>query len=265
MFVTRHSGRLLSEHFRLLLRVSTNELRSRYAGAVFGMGWVFLTPLLMLSIYAVVYLLIFRVRVPGLSASQYVLYIFSGLVPYLMTSEAVASSVTSVISSRSVWTNTVFPVDLAPVKAVLLSQLSMVIGMVAIVAGLVGTGSLRWTIVLVPVVWVLHVVALIGLTWILSLVNLVFRDLQNLIGLALMVLMVASPIAYTPAMVPAHLKLLLLANPYYPFLVSYQELIVLGKIPSLTVVLSMIVISASLFLTGGYFFSRAKPVMLDYV
>ncbi len=260
-----HSGRLIRDHFRLLLRVSRNELRSRYAGSLFGIGWAILTPLLMLAIYAAVYVVIFKVKVPGLSTSEYVLYVFAGLVPYLMTSEAIGSSVTSVIASRSVWTNTVFPVDLAPAKSVLLSQVTMVTGFTTILVSLAALGLLRWTVLLLPVVWGLHVLALVGVTWVLSLVNLVFRDLQNAIGLLLMLLMIASPIAYTPEMVPPQLRILLVANPYYPFLSGYQHLTVLGELPSAGTFAAMVAVGVGLFAVGGFFFSRAKTVMLDYV
>lgn len=261
----RHSGRLIRDHFRLLLRVSWSELRARYAGSLFGVGWSLLTPLLMLAIYAAVYAVIFDIRIPGLTTSEYVLYIFAGLVPYLMTSEAIGTSVTSVIASRSVWTNTVFPVDLAPPKSVLLSQVTMLAGFGVILGALAVRGQLRWTVLVLPVVWGLHVLALLGVTWMLALVNLVFRDLQNAIGLLLMALMIASPIAYTPEMVPQNLRILLLANPYYPFLTGYQHLTVLGDLPGPATFGAMAVVGIGLFVVGGYFFSRAKPVMLDYV
>lgn len=260
-----HSGRLLRQHFGLLLRVARSDLRARYAGSVAGIGWSVLTPLLMLGIYALVYAFVFRVRIPQLSVAEYVLYIFAGLVPYLMTSEAIGASVMSVVASRSVWTNTVFPVDLAPAKSVLLSQVPMLVGYAVIVTGLAFTGHLHATLLLVPIVWALHVLALVGLTWMLALVNLIFRDLQNAIGLLLMVLMIASPIAYTPEMVPQKLQLLLFANPYYPFLSAYQHLVVLGTLPTPMTMVAMVVLSFGLFLVGGLFFARAKPVMLDYV
>src|SRR5260370_23455236 len=89
------AGRYLRSHRHILLRVTRNELVARYAGSVLGVGWALLTPLVMMAIYAVVYLVIFRVQVPGLTPGQYVLFIFAGLVPFLMTSEALGSGVGS--------------------------------------------------------------------------------------------------------------------------------------------------------------------------
>jgi lipopolysaccharide transport system permease protein len=260
-----HSMRFLISHRRLLWQVSCNELKARYAGSIFGMSWAILTPLLLLALYAGVYLTILRVQAPGLSAGQYVLLIFSGLVPFLMTSEALASGVGAVVASKSVLSNTVFPIDLAPAKAVLLSQVPMVVGFATIIVALLATWTVSWTIVLLPLVWGLHMLALIGLVWILSLINLVFRDIQNLIGLALMGLMIVSPIAYTPEMVPPRLKVLLILNPFAYFVTAYQDVVTVGRLPVWWHWLTLVAISGSLFILGGYFFSRAKRVLIDYV
>lgn len=260
-----HSSRFLISHRRLLWRVAGHELRARYAGSVLGVGWAVLTPLAMLGVYAAVYLVIFQIRVPGLSATQYVLLIFSGLVPFLATSEALATGVGAVVANKSALSNTVFPIDLVPAKAVLLSQVTMVVGFAAIVVVLGGTARLSWTVLLAPIVWALHLMALMGLIWILSLVNLVFRDLQNVIGLALMGLMIASPIAYTPEMVPPGLKLLVVLNPFAYFVTAYQRLVVLGQVPAAWEILVLVTISIGTFLVGGYFFIRAKSALIDYV
>ena len=107
--------------------------------------------------------------------------------------------------------------------------------------------------------------ALIGVSWVLSLVNVVLRDLQNLITLLLVLLMIASPIAYTPAMVPASLHWVLLVNPLAYYVVTYQRLLVLGELPDPITAILLVVVSIGLFLLGGYFFARTKSVMIDYV
>lgn len=260
-----HSTRYLVSHRRLLWQVSRSELKARYAGLVFGVGWAVLTPLLFLALYAGVYMLILRVQAPGLTSGQYVLLIFSGLVPFLMTSEALASGVGAVVASKAVLNNTVFPIDLAPAKAVLLSQVSMVVGFTIIITALIMTRNVSWTVLLFPVIWGLHVLALIGLTWVLSLINLVFRDLQHLVGVALMSLMIASPIAYTSEMVPSSLKIVLLLNPFAYFVMAYQEVLVFGRLPIWWHWLVLGLMSGGLFVVGGAFFSRAKRVLIDYV
>ena len=263
--INGHSARYLLSHTALLLRVTWSDLGRRYAGSLLGVSWVVIAPATSIGLYAAVYRLIFRVQTPGLRGWDYVLYIFAGLVPYLMTAESLTTGVSSVIVNRSVLNNTVFPIDLAPVKAVLASQGSMLVGMTVTVVGVFAVGRARWTILLLPVVWFLQVIALIGVSWVLSLINVVLRDLQNLITLLLVVLMIASPIAYTPAMVPASLQAVLYLNPLAYFVLTYQRILVLGEPPDLITGGLLVGISIGLFLLGGFFFSRTKSVMIDYV
>ncbi len=260
-----HSARFLTSHAGLLLRVTWSDLGRRYAGSFLGLGWVVIAPAVLFGLYAVIYLLVFRVQVPGLDRGAYVLYIFSGLVPYLMTAEALTAGVGSVVVNRSILNSTVFPIDLAPVKAVLAAQGSMVVGMIVTVGGVVAAGRAHWTLLLIPVVWALQLLALVGVAWILSLVNVVFRDLQNLIGLLLVILMVASPIAYTPSMVPASVRAVLVLNPLAYFVLAYQKILVLGHVPDLASSLVIVLGSLALFVGGGWFFARVKSVMVDYV
>ena len=127
-----HSSVYLRSHLGLLFRVTRSEIVARFAGSLLGFGWAVLGPLLLLVIYATVYLLILKVRAPSLSGAEYVVLIFTGLVPFLMSSEALLSGVPSVVSNKAVLSNTVFPIDLVPIKAVLISQVTMVTGMVIV-------------------------------------------------------------------------------------------------------------------------------------
>lgn len=262
-----HSARFLRSHGLQLARVTRSELGARYAGSFLGLGWVILAPLLIIGIYALVYLYIFRAatEATGLATFQYLLYIIAGLVPYLVTAEALANGVGSVVTNKAVLSNVVFPIDLVPAKAVLASQPTMLAGAGFLTVCLALTNRLHWTIVLFPVVWFLQVLALLGVVWILSLLNVVFRDLSNLITVLLMMLLIASPIVYTTAMVPDNMKLILALNPLAYFIVVYQEIFVLGQLPTLLQSILLVGFSLTSFILGGWFFARAKAVLIDYV
>jgi lipopolysaccharide transport system permease protein len=259
------SANLLYKHRKLLFSVTINELTSRYAGSLMGFGWAILSPLLIISVYSVIYLVIFKVKTSSMSSSDYVLYIFSGLVPFLSLSESLAFGVSSVVSNKNVLNNTVFPIDLAPAKAVLLSQPTMLVGFTVILLGTGFTHRLSWTTLLLPIVWGLQIMGVIGLNWILSLVTVVFRDMQSLITIVIMVLMVASPIAYTPEMVSGLIKIIIYVNPFAYFVITYQRILVLGQLPDLITSLGVIVSSVGLFILGNWLFSQGKATVIDYV
>lgn len=259
------SGMLLLTHRSLLWRVTRNEFTARYAGSVLGIGWAVVAPLLVLGVYAAIYLVIFRVKPINMTPVEYVLYIFSGMVPFLAISEALTLGVSSVVTNKSVLANTVFPIDLVPAKAVFLSQGTLVVGLTVTILLAAFAGQLAWTAIFLPVLWLLYLPFLIGLNWMLSLFNVVFRDLQNIIAIVLMLIMVASPIAYTPDMVPSALKALVILNPFAYFIVAFQQLIILGQPLSVLHWLALIVLSGGTFALGSWFFTKAKLAIIDYL
>lgn len=259
------SARYLRSHWRLLWRVTKHELHQRYAGSLLGLGWAMLAPLLVLGIYAVVYLQVFRVRVPDMSSASYVFYVFAGLVPYLVFAESVGQGVQSVIANKAVLNNTVFPIDLTPIKPVLGAQVVMATGMSVILIGAISARGAHLTLLALPVIWLLNILWLMGLNWVLSALNVMFRDLQNIITIVLMAMLVASPIAYTPEMVPASLRPIIDLNPFAYFVIAYQQVTVLGTWPSLARTLVIVVMSTVTFVFGAWFFARLKRVIVDYV
>ena len=259
------SANLLFRHLKILIAVTRSELASRYAGSLFGMGWAILSPLLIMVVYSLVYLVIFRVRVPSLTPIDYVLYIFSGLVPFLSVSEALGMGVTSIIANKSVLNNTVFPIDLVPAKAVLLSQPTMIVGFVVVLVGTVISKGFSWTLFLLPVIWLLQIIGLVGVNWLLSLSTIIFRDMQNLITVILMMLMVASPIAYTPDMVTGMMVYLVYVNPFAYFVVGYQKVLILREMPDLITTAGIILIPTIFFLLGNWLFTNGKRAVIDYV
>lgn len=89
--------------------------------------------------------------------------------------------------------------------------------------GAIALGSASWAaIVVVPLTWIFLIMFITGLTWILSLVALVVRDISQAIGILNMAVMVLSPMAYTPEMVPPQLKFILWFNPMSYFVMCLQ-------------------------------------------
>ena len=69
----------------------------------------------------------------------------------------------------------------------------------------------------------------VGLLWILSSLNVYFRDLQNVVSVAILFSMMTSPIAYTADMVPHSLQPFLKLNPLYYLITCYQDCLMIDN------------------------------------
>src|SRR3546814_13085288 len=97
-------------------------------------------------------------------------------------------------------------------------------------------GKASWAWLLVPVVLVLLMMFLAGLTWILSLANLVLKDIQQVLTYVTIVLLIASPIAYTPDILPDALRLLYYFTHLSSYIVSLQCRLVPAHLPDCQIV-----------------------------
>ncbi len=259
------SLRVLSGYRYRVLEGVMHDVRQHYIGSVFGSLWVLLFPLLQLCIYAGLYTFIFKIRVSGLTEMGYTLLVFSGLVPLMAFNEALTAATSSLSANKSLLLNTVFPAELIPLRAALAAQVTSLSGLAITLMIGFALGKTSWqAVLLVPIFWVLLLMFAIGMGWMLSLFSLVARDIQQVLGLVIMLLFVLSPFAYTPDMVPTALKPFIYLNPLSYFVLTFQQLICYGTWPDLIPAMGAVLLGLGSFFAGFRVFQRAKYVFFDY-
>lgn len=248
--------------FGLLLRSVKIEARTQHAGTALGMFWIVLGPFLLLTLYALIYSVIFQIRVPHFTRPEYILNVFSGLVLFLAFSQAMATSTTALQKeAKLVFSN--FPAEFIPTKAVIVSYLVLLPATMFVVIGDMAFSTPSWHLLLLPLVAVFQLLFSIGLGCMLALLGMVMRDISFIIQYIVIALLVVTPIAYTPDMVPSSIKPLLYMNPLYYYVSANQHLILLNTMPPLIEIVLGVVFSFAMFMIGIVLFKRARMAMLD--
>ena len=219
----------------------------------------------MVLFYATIYVVVFQVRAPNLSPEVYTVLVMSGLSAFLMFAESFSNGLGAIVSQRSLLLNTVFPAELLPPRSVLASQMPSLVALAlaSIAAVILGSAS-PVAILVVPITWLLLIMFLIGLVWIFSLIALVFRDILQAVNLINMSMMILSPMAYTPDMVPGALKFIIWLNPISYFILCLQAPLALGTWPSPAAMIGAACLGIGTFFLGLAFFRRARFAFVDY-
>src|SRR5215510_4146180 len=103
-------------HRELLYFLVWRDLKVRYKQTVLVASWVILQPVLMTLVFATFLGNIARVPSNGV---PYILFLYSGLLPWIYFSNAVSSSSHSLIASAHMITKVYFPRSIVPFAAVL--------------------------------------------------------------------------------------------------------------------------------------------------
>lgn len=254
----------VARHWTILYRTTIAEIQTQFAGSLFGTLWLIFGQIVMLGIYALTYVVIFRIRPVDMTVYDYILYVFCGLTSFLAFSGALSAGTMSLASNRAVLLNTVFPAELIPLRSVLVASAGMPVGAIILLIADASIGHITWTTALIPVVMVLQILFVAGLCWILSLLALVFRDLQYFVYYGIMMLMFLTPIAYTPQMMPEGLNFIISVNPAAYYVMSFQYLIMLDRLPPISMVIGMFAISIVTFIVGFALCRRVKGSFYDF-
>lgn len=265
--VVRQSSAVWSSLFtsrRILYALTGVECRQKYAGSLLGLLWYPLYSALLLGSYCFIYLVVFKVKYRELSTYSFVLFIFSGLIPYLGFSDALTSSLPSVRANLRLLRNSVFPIELVPVKHVLAALVPLSCSLAILVAMILPTTHVGWHMAYLPVPVLLLVCVSLASAWLASALAVVVPDVAQLVNIALLLFMFVSPIGYSIDMVPRTARFLVYLNPM-TFLIEAFRYALLGirATPLWTDAVAVAVAVAVAGLSAALF-RQFTPVLFDY-
>lgn len=223
------------QHRRLILRLAKREVAARYRGSMLGVVWAVLTPLLMLAVYTFVFTTIFQARwgTAGDSRGEFALLLFCGLILFTVFSECVNRAPGLLLENVSYIKKVVFPLEILPVVGLVVALFNAALSF-AILAlfYLIVLGLPPLTVLLLPLVLAPLCLMTLGVSWFLAASGIFLRDLRQVVGVGVSVLMFLSPIFYPITAVPERFRAVIHLNPLTGILEQARDLLFWGRIPS---------------------------------
>jgi lipopolysaccharide transport system permease protein len=213
---------------RQILGLAAAELNSKVKGSILGIALIILYPILFAGIYVGAYSYAFKATLPGLTSSEYIIYVLTGLIPFLYFSEVIGTSTQLFRSYSSVLRNT--PVTHAVLSSMLsisaLPPVLILLGTLSFVQAITN-GSPLVILFFFAATLLLFLVA-VSFSLIISVICAIIKDLVTLMPLLLLSLLMLTPIAYALDKVPAIIKLAAMLNPVLPVIQLYRSFLIKG-------------------------------------
>jgi ABC-type polysaccharide/polyol phosphate export permease len=204
------------------------ELKVKYTASVLGAVWSLLNPLVFLAVFT------FLVKVLGNDMPHYAVFLISGLLAWNLFSVAFGNGTRVVIDNANLVKKVAFPREILPLSTVGVALVDFGLQSAVLLIFMVvsGYGFHLEALLLYPLSFVTLVVFTTAVTFWASAVNVRYRDVQHLIGLALIVWFWLTPIVYPGAQVQAFLLAhssrvnlwnLFMLNPLTPIVLGFQR------------------------------------------
>ncbi len=272
MFIIRKFSGWISQPQKVYLTMLFNQvradIRNRYLGTMLGFLWAILNPLLYTAIYSFVIVFVFRARLsPDSSPLDYVVFILSGLLPWLAFQEGVIFAMNSVVANSNIVKNLPFPLEIFPLSGAITSLVNLSVGLVLAMVGVLLSGRpFGWTILFLPFLMLVQLYFTLGFGFFLASLSVFVRDVSQTITYVLMLVLYLSPVVYDISMLPLPiLKTLSYFNPVYYFIAMYRDILYYNQAPQPVGILALIVFSSISLWFGLRFFRRTKPYFSDYL
>lgn len=256
-------------HFRELIRaVVRRELMARFSGSILGWLWAIFGPLLMLSVYTVIFSHAVGIRASTAShgVANYSLNIFVGLIMFNLFAELAYRAPALLHEHVNFIKKSIFPSEtlawIAAIRAVVYAGISFC---VLLFFELLITHSLPPTILLLPFVIVPFFLFLIGVSWFLMALGSFTRDVMHLMASIVPVFMFATPIFYSFDDVPPVLRIILRVNLVGDYVELMRDIVLLDRIPNPWLYLGTVIASLFIFRSAYRFYMRYKNVFVDII
>ena len=222
-------------HRTLILQLTKRSIVGRYRGSVAGIAWSLVIPLLMLAVYTLVFGFIFQFRFKqgdGGSNTDFALFLFSGIVVHGLLSECLNRAPGTIVNNAQYVKKIVFPIECLAWISVFTALFQTTISLFVLsIFLLLVKGTIYWTVLLVPFIFLPLVVMCVGFVWIIGGVSVYVRDLAQLTGVLSTLLLFLAPIFYPVNALPAHLQPFIYLNPIAFIVEQTRKVVIDGVSP----------------------------------
>lgn len=237
----------------LVNTLALKTIKLRYKNSIFGFLWSMMNPIIYLTIFSVV----FSKAFPNID--RYPLFALTGLVFWIFFSTSTIQIIESIINNSGVLKSINVPVIAFPIAAQQASLINLGLTLIPFTAlmFIFGLKIGPETILFIPIL-LLFTAFTLGISLILSSLNVYFRDMQLAWTSFMPAIFYSSPIAYTSDLIPEKLIWIIKLNPLYHFIGALRDVLYYNRIPSLTSVLLITLLGIVPLLIGFYIFNKLK-------
>jgi ABC-type polysaccharide/polyol phosphate export permease len=245
---------------RLLLTFVKRDLKVKYQRSALGLLWSFLSPLLLVLVLVLVFNSVLRISSDGFWA-----FLISGIFVWQFISGAIGRATSVLRGHGAVRRSVSFPTVIVVLSTLLALLIEFLIEIVIVMAALFifYHSAVPMTVLLLPWLIVLLFLMAAGLMLPLSVVSVLFYDVEHIMPAILRLLFFLTPIFYPVSMIPEHLRAYFYLSPFVGMLELFHLTLYEGVWPSWELLGAMSAASIAMFLGGFWIFQRFEDTCVE--
>lgn len=250
----------------LLWQITAREVKARYKQSILGYFWVILNPLAQMLVMSFAFSIIMRIPTNAASNIPYSIFLFVALLPWTLFSNSLGSAAASLVSSGSLITKIYFPRTILVMATIIAKIIDFIFALsVLIVYMIVYQIPVNLNILWVIPIFLIQQIFTLGLSLFFAAANLLYRDIQYLLSMIILLWMYITPVIYPADLVPEKYRFVFQLNPMAVIINAYRQVILGGGIPKYSSILVALIVSLFTLIIGFNYFKSREKIFADNI
>lgn len=210
----------------LLWEFVKRDIKLKYRNSVLGIAWSMLNPLLIMVVLTFIFSNVFKNSIPN-----FPVYCLSARLLYDFFAQATSQSMGVIVGKSGLIKKIYIPKYLYPLSKVISSFIIFLISLIPLVIIMIVTGvpfNKMNILIIYPLIMLFFIT--LGISLLLTTVNVFFRDIEHLYSVILLIIMYMSAIFYSVDIINPEYSFVLELNPVYPIISVFRDCILNGAI-----------------------------------
>lgn len=243
--------------YRELLKTNVRkDIRGRYKGSFLGVLWTFLTPLLQVLVYYLVFPYLMRGGMPN-----FLVYLITGIFPWNFFQSGVVGATGCIKANEGVVKKVYFPRKILVLSQVLSGLVNFFISIpIMLIFVVIYQIPLTWNVLWIPAIGVIEALLIYGIGLILAAVNVYVQDVNNIIQFVLNLLFYGTPIVYSLSVFPSKhiLAYMIRLNPLTMIVDASRAVMMDGTAPNFICLGMVLLLGIVLTMFGTWVFDKLQ-------
>jgi len=237
----------------------------RYKQTVIGVAWAMVRPFLAMVVFTVVFGHL--AKLPSVGGAPYPVMVFAGMLPWFLFSTVLTEALSSLIGNANLVSKVYFPRLIIPASSAVVALVDFAVNLALLAGIMLWYGyAPGWQILALPGFVVLAMLASLGPAFLVTALNVKFRDFRYIVPFIVQFGLYVSPVGFSSGTVPSQWRFWYSLNPVVGVIDGFRWCVLGGKSPFyLPGFIMSLGVVALFFWLGIIYFRRTEKSFADII
>jgi lipopolysaccharide transport system permease protein len=253
-----------AQHYQLALTLAHRNIKARYTQTLLGSVWIVIQPILLTGVFTLIFGALLAVPSDGM---PYMVFAFSGTVIWSSFQRALSDTGMSLAMNSAIVMKVYFPRILVPISTILTALVDLAPVYLLLLAYILFKGLFAgWLVLISPFFLLLAMTIALGLGFIVTSLDAVFRDVRLVVPTVLQLAMYLTPVMFSETIAPPRLRWMFHLNPLLGVVEGFRwTMIAHGKAPGIGDVTWSAAFALLSLVLGVMMFTRLENFAVDRI